>query len=98
MGADITWKQGDRTWYFRDAYNRPSNLAWVDDLSYWQAAKGGLKGKKEMFKKMANISDEKIKKYAQKEGVDDHWLYEQRDLVRKKLPFIENSSDVNWSV
>lgn len=110
MGADLSFYKDDIEFYFRDSYNE-TNLAWIADLSYWSGPQK-KKGQIKFMKKLADITDEKIKDHVHKlfagkknniaKGeTEEDWIKmfkEKRDDVKKNLSIIETADKIVWSI
>ena len=117
MGADVTWIDTERnnTYYFRDSYN-DSNLAHVIGLSYWTNGDVyelnivpvddtvELEIRKDMFRKMAKITDSQIRQFARNKCTGERlkeliaFFKSKRDDIKKHMKMIEAADDVLWSV
>jgi hypothetical protein len=100
MGADIEFNCGE---CFRDSYN-DTNLAWVIGESYWGCSRKSADQNK-MMAKLANITDEQIKKYVdiktRKSFGDNNWEFtakkqkEYENMFKGKRDFLKKLLDAN---
>lgn len=109
MGADITFDDGKREFYFRDSYNL-SNLAWILGLSYWEDGGDTVKEHIAFFEKLSLIKDKQIKDYVhmlfttKKDeigGTEKGWIkifQEKRNDIQAHMSIIHKAVHVEWSV